>query len=392
MAEAFGLAASVLSVASLAIQLGDSLQKAYEFWESIEDGPDDIRRISTELRWLANFLGQIQREHNSGAIDPLQEQLVKGALEIAKRDVDALAGVISELSRAIGPDQTKTRKRWGRVRIVLKGGTMAKMKGYIESSKSILNLLQTSRTQYVFDGKECVWDEIDDFSRSAVCQMNGKLDILTATVSTQMHNHMTTTDLLFGAPPPYQGPLQMGTICSAPVSRGYSDGSLDSMTKSHDSIFDSRIQTKTSLKSIDAGVGVLTLRSTTAKALRAYDDTEKNGDEFYSKTFVINFLWRFASCRRGFRLSTSNTFDSWSFNTICYRPADSRIFDLCKSGNTFGVGDLLKYGMASVFDADPHGATPLHVSKIYNQEEQFTSDSMSVCLQIRTLESSTIAR
>jgi hypothetical protein len=153
MAEAFALAASVLSVASLAIQLGDSLQKAYEFWESIEDGPDDVCRISTELRLLANIFHSIERENKLGAIDSVQEQLVHGALQIAKKDIDELTAVISELSRAMGPDQSRMRRKWARVKIVLKSGTIAKMRGHIESSKSILNLLQASRTQYNSPGR-----------------------------------------------------------------------------------------------------------------------------------------------------------------------------------------------------------------------------------------------
>lgn len=143
MAEAFGLAASVLSVASLAIQLGDSLQKAYEFWESIEDGPDHIRRLSSELRFLANIFYSIPLEDHSG----LQEQLVKSSLELAKKDIDELASLISELARAIGPNQTRMKRRWGRVKIVLKSGTIAKMRGYIESSKNILILLEAKSTQ-----------------------------------------------------------------------------------------------------------------------------------------------------------------------------------------------------------------------------------------------------
>lgn len=149
MAEVLGVVASAFSVASLAVQLGDSLQKAYEFWESIEDGPEDIRRISTELRLLANFLRMIQYEQTSGAMDPAQEELVRSALQIAKQDIDELAVTISELARAVGPNQKRLRQKWGRVRIVLKESKIAKMRGYIEGAKSILNLLQASRTQSV---------------------------------------------------------------------------------------------------------------------------------------------------------------------------------------------------------------------------------------------------
>lgn len=149
MAEALGLAASAFSVVSLAIQLGDSLQRAWEFWDSIEDGPDDIRRLSTELRLLANILLQIQREYEVGKGDRVEEQMLKDALELARQDIDELAKIVTDMSRAIRPDQKSLRRKWGRVQIVLQGGKIAKLKGYIDSAKSILNLLQSTRAQYV---------------------------------------------------------------------------------------------------------------------------------------------------------------------------------------------------------------------------------------------------
>lgn len=145
MAEALGLTASVFSVVSLAIQLGDSLRIACDFWDSIEDGPNDIRRLSMELRLLANILDQIKCEHEAAADSRVQEQMIKDALELARRDIDELAKIVTELSRAIRPDQKTLRRKWGRVQIVLQGGKITKLKGYIDSAKSILNLLQSTR-------------------------------------------------------------------------------------------------------------------------------------------------------------------------------------------------------------------------------------------------------
>jgi hypothetical protein len=144
MAE-LGLVTSAFSVISLAIQLGDSLRIACEFWESVEDGPDDIKRLSLELRLLANILYQIQRHHEMGDGDRVEEQMIRDALTLAKRDIDELAKIVTDLSRVIRPDQKSLRRKWGLIQIVLKGGKILKLKGYIESAKSILTLLQTTR-------------------------------------------------------------------------------------------------------------------------------------------------------------------------------------------------------------------------------------------------------
>jgi hypothetical protein len=147
MAEVLGVARSVISVASFAVQLAESVQKVCEFWDSIEDGPDDIRRISAELRWLANYLSILRHEHSCGLIEKEQEPLVRGALEIAKKDIDELAGLVTELSRGMGSDQGRMKRKWGKIQVVLKAGKINKMNAHIESIKSILSLLQASRTR-----------------------------------------------------------------------------------------------------------------------------------------------------------------------------------------------------------------------------------------------------
>jgi len=185
--------------------------------------------------------------------------------------------------------------------------------------------------------------------RSAMYQLNGKLEILTATFS--------------------QVAQKPRVVEEEPISQHHnllsrnSDPRTDPFDQTlYPTVHGRRIQTKTSLTSVEAGLGALTLRSTSTTILDQDNDPEDRRNESLTrKSFVVNFLWRFASCRRGFRISTTNTFDSWSFNTIRKQPTDSQIFKLCKIGDTLGVRELLSYGRASVFDVDDTGATPLHV-------------------------------
>ncbi|KUJ08813.1 uncharacterized protein LY89DRAFT_599289, partial [Mollisia scopiformis] len=147
MAEAFGIAAGVIGVVSLSIQLADGVQKACDFCESIEDGPEDIERISAELRLLSNCLQLISHEHQSGMADPSQDSLVLSALRIAKKDINELSVFVTELTSKINPGQGKVKRKWGRVKIALSAAKIAKMKTHVESAKSTLNMLQASRTQ-----------------------------------------------------------------------------------------------------------------------------------------------------------------------------------------------------------------------------------------------------
>jgi hypothetical protein len=122
------------------------------------------------------------------------------------------------------------------------------------------------------------------------------------------------------------------------------------------------ILTRTMQKSLDLGLGLLSLQ-TTAKSLKAFgnDSREEKDAKSTRKLFTVRFLCRFATCRRGFRICTDDTFDNWTFNTIRRRPWNSDIFLLCRRGDIGGVKKLLDYGEASLFDVDEDGASPLHV-------------------------------
>jgi N-terminal domain on NACHT_NTPase and P-loop NTPases len=145
--EPVGLTASIISIATLAVQLGDALRKAAEFWESVEDAPASIRRISRELRLLVNVLSTIKHKHQTGHIQEAYEPMIKDALDLAKEDVDELAMIISGLARQLGPANCRAKRQCGKIQIVLKGGKISKFRNSLENVKSILSLLQVSQNQ-----------------------------------------------------------------------------------------------------------------------------------------------------------------------------------------------------------------------------------------------------
>jgi hypothetical protein len=68
--------ASILAVVSLAIQLADSVKKIYEFWESVQDAPETIRQITSDLRLLAKVLSDTATcEERYGASETTAELL-----------------------------------------------------------------------------------------------------------------------------------------------------------------------------------------------------------------------------------------------------------------------------------------------------------------------------
>ncbi|PMD42284.1 ankyrin [Hyaloscypha variabilis F] len=57
--EGLGAAASVIAVASLALQLAESVTHLCEFWQSITDAPESVRDIAKELHVLSTILASI---------------------------------------------------------------------------------------------------------------------------------------------------------------------------------------------------------------------------------------------------------------------------------------------------------------------------------------------
>ena len=142
MAE-LGVAAGAVGVASLAIQIGQSIRQAVEFWDSIQEAPDEIHQLSTDLRNLANILTVFEYEAKRSNIPEWQGKIVKESLMNVKRGVDRLASLVSDLERKVGGTSSKSRRYWGRTKIAWKENELSKHRICINSSRDDLILLQT---------------------------------------------------------------------------------------------------------------------------------------------------------------------------------------------------------------------------------------------------------
>lgn len=145
--EAVGLTASIISIATLTVQLGDALRTAAEFWEAVQDAPSDIQRLSKELRLIANVFHALRLEYEAGVIPISLEKMIKEALELAKEDVDELSGFVSELERQFNLANGSLKKHWRKVQIVFKESKIKKSKDNLERIKSTMILIQASRQE-----------------------------------------------------------------------------------------------------------------------------------------------------------------------------------------------------------------------------------------------------
>lgn len=83
-------------------------------------------------------------------------------------------------------------------------------------------------------------------------------------------------------------------------------------------------------------------------------------DELETYIAIRPAPWLLARC---LNVQISRTLGGWTWRGRQFQlvPDDSLIFRYCKDGNLTGVRDLFQYKLASPFDIDNRGYTPLHV-------------------------------
>ncbi|THV47080.1 hypothetical protein BGAL_0337g00140 [Botrytis galanthina] len=324
MADPVGFTASVIGIATLAVQLGDALRKAAEFWEAVQDAPSDIRRLSKQLRLVASVFHTIRLEYETGSIPTNFESMVKDALELAKDDIDQLSELISELSRNLSIANGSLGRQWRKVQMVLKASKIERFRDNLESVKTTMALLQGSRQQ------------------ASLIQVNSRLDVLTTNISSVATTNST-----------HQIALQ--TSQEMTQSQLFPSGGWRSSAGSVSKSFN---QYKTNFL-----LGTVNFR--TISTTHRYNDDDGIDDADNStttKTFLVELLMGFTTCRKGFRFTTTSTFDRCALDVVRRRPSDSEIFKLCKNGNIQAVRRLLDRGEASVHDVDERGESLLHLA------------------------------
>lgn len=126
---------------------------------------------------------------------------------------------------------------------------------------------------------------------------------------------------------------------------------------------------RTSWKSFNLRLGVLSVRLFLQQQEKA--EKAKKRDSSFDKTYVINFLLKFGSCRKGFKFRVNDTFDMFFLNSIRRVPDDSPIFWFCRNGDLESVKKLIYSRTASALDVDNDGWSPLHVC--FNYSPSFRS-------------------
>jgi hypothetical protein len=141
MAEVLGVVASGISIASIAIQIGDSAFKLKEFWDTVKEAPEEIKYLIDEIETLSLILSDIGNSEQQGDLTLVGRESAKKSLEFCQKGSAILEGVVKELDEKIAKG-----KRIGGIKAALKKNVTERLRDRLRSAQFMLML--SNQTYY----------------------------------------------------------------------------------------------------------------------------------------------------------------------------------------------------------------------------------------------------
>ena len=130
----------VIGVASLAIQLGDSLKKLCDFWSAVEGAPEEVGFMMADMRLLSNVLAEIASESQHLEFDATMAAI----LISCTTKVGHLLTILDEINPGLTSKSSRIRS-WTAFKATLKAEKIKKFRETLEHVKSTLLLAQQNQ-------------------------------------------------------------------------------------------------------------------------------------------------------------------------------------------------------------------------------------------------------
>lgn len=137
--EVVGAASGVIAIASIAIQLAETIQEIVEFGKAVQDAPADICALFQELEVLRSALLQIHRTTSRIGTDAITGTVLKDC----ERKIYILKAQLQPSISKLKSNKLACRK-WSAFKITLKRGKIESLQRAIEYAKSTLILIQNN--------------------------------------------------------------------------------------------------------------------------------------------------------------------------------------------------------------------------------------------------------
>ena len=141
--EALGGAASVIGIASLAIQVCEELKKVHDFWESVKEAPDDITRITAEVDLFMKWLAVIANNYQRHGLDDRNPNHVAAAdtLKLCLDTAHDMHSGVRDLENRLATGILS--RKWASVEFVFRKDKREKTVQQMERMKSLLLIVQS---------------------------------------------------------------------------------------------------------------------------------------------------------------------------------------------------------------------------------------------------------
>ena len=150
MAEVLGVVASGIAVSQIAGQVTKSIFKLKQYWDQVQDAPDEIKYLLREIDSLNLILNHIQSDKATQTTSsiPVDNLCIQQSLQFCKEGADELRGLVDELAGKIDCKRG-WRKKVGSVKVVLKKDDIKKLKKRMKHAVQLLQLSYQWHTKYV---------------------------------------------------------------------------------------------------------------------------------------------------------------------------------------------------------------------------------------------------
>jgi hypothetical protein len=133
MAEALGIAGSVVSFVGLAGQVAQGVNYLYNFFNSMQDAPNDIKSLAAELKILGTILDEVNRD----VVDSAALGAALGAaLQLCKDIVAELEGLVQKSN--LTSKQSKVKRLWSQMSTAFRNEEFRKYIERLERAKTSL--------------------------------------------------------------------------------------------------------------------------------------------------------------------------------------------------------------------------------------------------------------
>ncbi|KAJ5471949.1 hypothetical protein N7539_008518 [Penicillium diatomitis] len=146
MAELVGVVSSAITFATLAIQVGKSVQTLKGYWDSMRDAPDDVRSLLREVEILGFIMADVDADlsRRSVSLALIDSQHVSQSLRFCKVAAEDLEALCKDLLHHVGSSSC-LRRSYRAAKLVIRE---RKIEKHVSKLHNVVRLLMLSQQCY----------------------------------------------------------------------------------------------------------------------------------------------------------------------------------------------------------------------------------------------------